>query len=615
MLVQSSALRNAVVSQEAISGTEFYHAFRNVWKPIQGPGGGPRPILGVAVSGGVDSMALATLCADMMRRDPPFRPRFHAFVVDHRARSGSREEAEAVVARLHDLGLRSTILTLRWPPGVRPAELSDFETQARRLRYRALGAACRNRTIRFLLLGHHADDQAESILMKIAQLGKHNWTLRPIAGSQVNLPETWGIHGVHESGSREFQVSILERSRRNDGSMVPPFLGSVSSQDQSSHRKDGLQIEDGGVKLYRPLLPFSKKRLEATCLQHEVAWFEDVTNRDVTLTPRNAVRSLLEQRKLPGPLSKDALLQFMSSTENKHAVHEGHARTLFRRAIIHAFDLRSGRLIVRLPKIGKSHQEVPQLFKEKGRAQGKIRATMLLKKLVSLVTPQEHVLLSSLFPMVDWMFPYLADLDHRLDEALMPARMTFQGVLVERMKNPLEPTNSNAQPYNPNNTDSECIWSFTRQPYPRASEPPRIIIPPHHSPAEPSLRESWMRNYDRYLDWSNWQLWDGRYWIRVSNKTDKYLKIRPLRERDMPRIKEQLPPHDFEMLRKTLAAAAPGVVRWTLPVIANSGDGEEILALPSLNVAIDDRPEVMSWAIRYKHVDLGSVRDESCIIR
>lgn len=615
MLGQSLALGNAV-SHEAISRSEFYNAFKTVWKRIDGPGGGPRPVIGLAISGGVDSMALATLCADMKQPGQVLRPKFHAFVVDHGARSGSRNEAEAVIARLQDLGLRSTIITLRWPLGVRPAELSNFETQARRLRYRALGVACRNRSIRSLVLAHHADDQAELMLMQIAKHGQHSRTWRPMAGSQVNLPETWGMHGVHESGLQEFQDTVLKLRRESGASTAPPFL-QVSPPEQSSRGKHGLRIEDGGVKLYRPLLQFSKRSLEATCLQHEVAWFEDETNRDVTLTPRNAVRSLLEQRKLPGPLSRDALLQFMSSTETKHANLKGHAEALFRRTTFLTFDLRSGRLVVRLPKLGKPlHQEIPQAFQERGRAQAKNSATMLLKKLVSLVTPKHCVPLSSLVPVVECMFPFVVDLDHQVvDEALAPAKMTFQGVLVERMKIPLKPSNSGVQPENTSFTDYESIWSFTRQPYPRVSAPPRITIVPQRSPTESHLHGQRTRNYNGEIGWSKWQLWDGRYWIRVFNKTDKYLNIRNLMEADMARIKKQLPPLKFEKLRKTLAVAAPGVARWTLPVIAEEGDLGEVLALPSLRFSTHHRPVAMLWEIRYKHVDLGPTRDESCIIR
>lgn len=108
----------------------------------------------------------------------------------------------------------SDVLTLQWPPEVHPTQLRNFETQARMLRYRALGIACRDRSIRSLLLAHHMDDQAESALMRIAQLSYRSRSVRPMAESVVNLPETWGIHGVHESGLREFQHVVVTKGIR-----------------------------------------------------------------------------------------------------------------------------------------------------------------------------------------------------------------------------------------------------------------------------------------------------------------------------------------------------------------------------------------------------------------
>lgn len=62
--------------------------------------------LGLAVSGGVDSMALATLCADLSDEinDDDDTDVFTAFIVDHRLRKGSRDEALAVQENLYKLG-------------------------------------------------------------------------------------------------------------------------------------------------------------------------------------------------------------------------------------------------------------------------------------------------------------------------------------------------------------------------------------------------------------------------------------------------------------------------------------------------------------------------------
>lgn len=49
----------------------------------------------MAISGGVDSMALAALYAEL-RAARKYAATAHAFIVDHKVRSGSTEEAEWV---------------------------------------------------------------------------------------------------------------------------------------------------------------------------------------------------------------------------------------------------------------------------------------------------------------------------------------------------------------------------------------------------------------------------------------------------------------------------------------------------------------------------------------
>lgn len=73
-------------------------------------------ILGLAISGGVDSMALAALCSNVQNlphvKDKDEEQvehvkniKFRAFIVDHRARAGSFEEAKAVSNVLERRGI------------------------------------------------------------------------------------------------------------------------------------------------------------------------------------------------------------------------------------------------------------------------------------------------------------------------------------------------------------------------------------------------------------------------------------------------------------------------------------------------------------------------------
>ena len=60
--------------------------------------------LGLAISGGVDSMALALLCS-RLRHYEPSKLSCVALIVDHKAREGSTAEAERTCKRLRNLGL------------------------------------------------------------------------------------------------------------------------------------------------------------------------------------------------------------------------------------------------------------------------------------------------------------------------------------------------------------------------------------------------------------------------------------------------------------------------------------------------------------------------------
>lgn len=115
-----------------------------------------QPPLALAVSGGGDSLCLAWL-ASRWRRN------LLAFVVDHGLRAESAAEAALTIERLRAMGVPAQLLTLKdlqYGPGI--------AQRARAARYAALRAACRARGCLDLLLGHQADDQAETVCMRQA---------------------------------------------------------------------------------------------------------------------------------------------------------------------------------------------------------------------------------------------------------------------------------------------------------------------------------------------------------------------------------------------------------------------------------------------------------------
>ena len=117
--------------------------------------------LAVAVSGGGDSLALLHLLADWARHS---KTALSVVTVDHGLRPQSAQEAAFVADVAADLGLNHQ--TLRWTGWDRSGNLQDA---ARRARYALMADWARDHGIEAIALGHTADDQAETFLMRLAR--------------------------------------------------------------------------------------------------------------------------------------------------------------------------------------------------------------------------------------------------------------------------------------------------------------------------------------------------------------------------------------------------------------------------------------------------------------
>lgn len=115
-----------------------------------------------AVSGGPDSTALMYALASWRDRIGN-APRIEIATVDHDLRQGSRPEAEAVAAAAERLGLPHHLLV--WTER-RPQRVS--QAAARAARYRLLAGLARQVGARDLVTAHTLDDQAETLLMRMA---------------------------------------------------------------------------------------------------------------------------------------------------------------------------------------------------------------------------------------------------------------------------------------------------------------------------------------------------------------------------------------------------------------------------------------------------------------
>lgn len=106
-------------------------------------------------------MALACLCAEYAQS---FSGKVSALIVDHGLRPEAAAEAEQARAWCAELGLRARILT--WA-GDKPP--SGVQAAARRARYRLLASAAVADGCGALLTAHSADDQAETLTMRLAR--------------------------------------------------------------------------------------------------------------------------------------------------------------------------------------------------------------------------------------------------------------------------------------------------------------------------------------------------------------------------------------------------------------------------------------------------------------
>lgn len=111
----------------------------------------------IACSGGPDSTALLDALA---RLAPPRRWRLHVCHVDHGLRPGSGAEAEVVSALAAARSLPFSALSVQVAAG------GSLQDRARQARHAALRAEARRWKATVIALGHTADDQAETVLMR-----------------------------------------------------------------------------------------------------------------------------------------------------------------------------------------------------------------------------------------------------------------------------------------------------------------------------------------------------------------------------------------------------------------------------------------------------------------
>ena len=235
----------------------------------------PRQMVLLAVSGGADSVAMLSVLRTLARQ-PDRQYRLTAAHLDH----GLRDDAQADAAFVADLTRRWDVPCILERCDTR-AEADrrsiGIEEAARDLRYAVLVDAARRAGADRIALAHHADDNAETILLRICR-GTH---LRGLAGIPV--------------------------SRR---------------------------IGETDLHVVRPLLRCRRREIEDYCRHLGVSWRTDPTNTQ-TIYRRNFVRRALlpTLRAELNPRVDDALLRLAETARQAEAFLADHAAGVLRQVL------------------------------------------------------------------------------------------------------------------------------------------------------------------------------------------------------------------------------------------------------------------------------------------
>ena len=117
--------------------------------------------LAVAVSGGPDSLALAYLAKCYSIKN---KIQVKYFIVDHKLRKESSQEAKTVKSILKEIDINCKIL--KWN-GKKPSK--NIQAEARNKRYSLLADECKKNNIKYLLLGHHINDLFENFFIRLVR--------------------------------------------------------------------------------------------------------------------------------------------------------------------------------------------------------------------------------------------------------------------------------------------------------------------------------------------------------------------------------------------------------------------------------------------------------------
>ena len=155
-LIVTRKVNNKKLSTQNQKIKKFYNIFKSVvYRNIK-----KRSFL-LAVSGGPDSLCLAYFGK---KYSLEFKNKAHVVIVDHKLRKDSTKEATKVKRMLKNKKIDSKIINWK---GVLPK--SNIQKSARDIRYSLLSNYCQNNNIKYIVTGHHLDDQVENFFIRLVR--------------------------------------------------------------------------------------------------------------------------------------------------------------------------------------------------------------------------------------------------------------------------------------------------------------------------------------------------------------------------------------------------------------------------------------------------------------
>ena len=191
----------------------------------------------LAVSGGVDSMVLLEIFFELQKKFKTLS--FSVVHIHHHLRKESDEEEEMVRNFCGERNI--SIEVYHWEQGVE--QTVGIEEKARKFRYQKLEEAMEKNKASYVVVAHHADDQVETVLMKLTR----GSTIEGIAGMKpirpfnegylirpfltVDKEKLYEYASIHQIPYREDESnSSLEYTRNRFRKEVIPLLKQENSK-------------------------------------------------------------------------------------------------------------------------------------------------------------------------------------------------------------------------------------------------------------------------------------------------------------------------------------------------------------------------------------------------